>query len=275
MSTARSVTGRSAILPHNLPEPVAGHRVDYWAWVENHAEKLFRDSLLALRDHWRDNNTRFFDGRMLEAYVTLTEPSAPQIYGQCCSVSSWGSRLEIRIRPSLLDGTHPHMVRECGFAAGRMQFVKDVLLHEMIHQHIMEHQPAVNEQSYHGHGPVFTDHCNRIGAQLGLAEVVVRNRDGKKLPKAAQWPHCVVPPDRYGGAYRLPHREVVTASTVTIPVGYRASAITPKLVAGEAFLDIGFDATSRDGSPTQLLIEVDAAEELADFITEYLAGGDT
>jgi hypothetical protein len=121
---------------------------------------------------------------------------------------------------------------------------------------------------------VFTDHCNRIGAELGLAEVVVRNRGGKKLPKAAQWPHCVVPPERYGGAYRLPHREVVTASIVTIPVEYRFSAITPKLVAGGVFLEIGFDPNSGDGSPIQLLIEVDAADELADFITEYLAGGD-
>ena len=261
---------RSAILPHDLPEPVVGHRVDYWTWVENHADTTTRDSLLALRDHWRDCNTRFFDARMLEPHITLTEPSAPQIYGQCCSVSSWGSRLEIRLRPSLLDGTHPHMN---GSREDRMQFVKDVLLHEMIHQHIMEHQPGVNEESYHGHGPVFTDHCNRIGRKLGLAEVVVRNRGRKKLPKAAQWPHCIAPPDRYGGAYR-PDRKAATASTVTIPVGYRASAVAPKVVGGEAFLDIGFDPTSSDGPPIQVLIEVDAADELADFIMTYLADDD-
>ena len=272
--TQLRVTARSAILPHDLPEPVAGHRADYWTWVENYADTASRDSLVALRDHWRDVNTWFFDGRMLEPYITLTEPSAPQIYGQCCPVSSWGSRLEIRLRPSLLDGTHPHVLGGPGFAAGRMQFVKDVLTHEMIHQHIMEHQPGVDEESYHWHGPVFTDHCNRIGQKLGLDEVVVRNRGGKKLPKAAQWPHCVAPPDRYGGAYQRPGRKV-TASTVTIPVGYHASAIAPKLIDGEAILDIGFDPTSGDGPSIQILIEVDAAEELADFIMEFLDGEDT
>ena len=107
---------------------------------------------------------------------------------------------------------------------------------------------------------MFTDHCNRIGQKLGLDEVVVRNRGGKKLPKAAQWPHCVAPPDRYGGAYQRSGRKV-TASTVTIPVGYQASAIGPKLVDGEAILDIGFDPASGDGPPIQILIEVDAAEE--------------
>ena len=160
-----------------------------------------------------------------------------------------------------------------GFAAGRMQFVKDVLTHEMIHQHIMEHQPGVDEESYHWHGPVFTDHCNRIGQKLGLDEVVVRNRGGKKLPKAAQWPHCVAPPDRYGGSYQRSGRKVTT-STVTIPVGYHASAIAPKLVDGEAILDIGFDPASGDAPSIQIRIEVDAAEELADFIMEYLTGED-
>ena len=274
MNTTRNVTASAAILPHDLPEPVAGHRVDYWTWVENHADATSRDSLLALRDHWRDANTWFFDGRMLEPYITLTEPSAPQIYAQCCPQSSWGSRLEIRIRPSLLYGTHPHMMGGVGFATGRMQFGKDVLLHEMIHQHIMEHQPGVDEESYHWHGPVFTDHCNRIGQKLGLDEVVVRNRGGKKLPKAAQWPHCVAPPDRYGGSYQPYQRRKVTASTVTIPVGYRPSAIGPKLVDGEAFLDISFDLLSGDGPSIPILIEADAAEELADFITGYLDGDD-
>jgi hypothetical protein len=192
--------------------------------VEDHADTTTRDNFLALRDHWRDCNTRFFDGRMLEPYITLTEPSAPQIYGQCCPVSSWGSRLEIRIRPSLLDGTHPRMN---GSTPGRMQFVKDVLLHEAIHQHIMEHQPDVNEDSYHGHGPVFTDYCNRIGRQLGLTEVVVRNRGGNKLPKAAQWPHCVAPPDRYCGAYQ-PRRKVITVTPSTDTVIDRSKEPGPQ-----------------------------------------------
>lgn len=200
------VTATSDTVPHGLSAAVAQHRVDYWSWVEHHADKGLRADLIELRDHWRECNERFFEGRMHLPYITLTEPSAPQLYGQCCSQSSWGSRLEIRLRPSLLAGTHPHMGDP---RAGRMQFVKDVLLHEMIHQHVMEHQPDVDEESYHGHGPVFTAHCNRIGALLGMPEVVVRNRKGKEeQPKSAQWPHCVAP-ERYLGAYH-PHPEPVT-----------------------------------------------------------------
>jgi hypothetical protein len=268
-----NVTASSDNLPHNnLPAPVARHRTDYWNWVENHADTYKRDTLLALRDYWRHCNIRFFDGIMLEPYITLTEPSAPRIYGQCCSVSSWGSRMEIRLRPSLVIGTHPHMKPGTEFAAGRSQFVKDVLLHESIHQHVIEEQPEVDESSYHGHGPVFTAHCNRIGAMLGLPEVVVRNRGRKKLPKAAQWPHCVVPPDRYLGAYQLRHRVPVTTSGVVIPAGYTASAIGP--VDETSFLDIDFDTDSGDEPTIRIRVDADTAWGLADFILEYLNGAD-
>jgi hypothetical protein len=196
----RPVTPSGDTRPHNLPAAVAQHRVDYWTWVENHADKRLRADLLELRDHWRECNERFFDGRMLEPHITLTHPSAPQRYGQCCPESSWGSRLEIRLRPSLLAGTHPAM--KGGSHDGCMRLVKDILLHEMIHQHVMEHQPDVNENSYHGHGPVFTGHCNRISAQLGLPEVIVRNRGDKpEQPLSSTWPYGVAPPDRYFGVY--------------------------------------------------------------------------
>ena len=206
----RSVTASRVILSDPaVSDSVAEHRTDYWTWVEQHAEQYTRRLLLGLRDYWRDCNRDYFDGRMLEPYVTLTEPSAPQLYGQCCSVSSWGSRLEIRLRPSLLAGTHPHL--RSAARANCERFTYDVLLHEMIHQHVMEHEPDVDEDSYHGHGPVFTAHANRIGALLGLPEVAVRNRGADKKPKAAQWPHCVQPADRYGGAYNS-HPRKVTAS---------------------------------------------------------------
>lgn len=280
MST-RAVPGSTDILPRDLPESVGQHRIDYWTWVEKNADTATRDRLVVLRDHWRECNTKFFNAIMLEPYVTLTEPSAPQIYGQCWPVSSWGSRLEIRIRPSLLGGTHPQIVIPYlpdpdhadsviadwrGYEAGRTQFVKDVLLHEMIHQHIMEHQRGVDESAYHGHGPVFTAHCNRIGAELGLAPVVVRNR-GDKKPKAAQWPHCVAEPDRYHGVYQ-PHQKRVTATGVTIPVGYRASSVAP-LGQGDR-LEIGFDPASGDGPSMYVAMDVDAADELARLIADHL-----
>jgi hypothetical protein len=271
-ATPRLVTASTDILPSQVSEPVAGHRLDYWRWVEQHADPDTRDKLLVLRDHWHECNQRYFDGRMLEPYITLTEPSAPQVYGQCCPVSSWGSRLEIRLRPSLLAGTHPHL---SGDAAGRTQFVKDVLLHEMIHQHIMEHQPGVNESSYKGHGPVFTAHCNRIGSSIGLADVVVRNRNGAQAAKAAQWPHCVAPASRYYGTYTPPtrigqHRKNVTAS-YAIPAGFIASAIGPGTINRGTELELEFDAASGDinGGGVRVVLDVETAWTLAELLAGY------
>ena len=258
----RSVTASRVILADPaVPQSVAGHRTDYWAWVEQHAEEYKRRLLLGLRDYWRDCNRDYFDGRMLEPYITLTEPSAPQIYGQCCPVSSWGSRLEIRLRPSLLAGTHPHLLG--AKQIHRERFTYDVLLHEIVHQHVREHEPDVDESSYHGHGPVFTDHCNRIGALLGLPEVVVRNRKGKpRRPKSAQWPHCVMPPERYGDRYRP--RAAVTASRVNVPSGYLPVSIAP----ADNGVEIDFEAGERI---CRLRLDVDAVVELADLINDFFA----
>lgn len=264
------VTARAAIVPNGLPESITGHRADYWTWVEDHADSATRGVLLTLRDHWRECNERYFGRLMVEPYITLTEPSAPQVFGQCCSVSSWGSRLEIRIRPSLLDGTHPKMSDAPSHAAGRLQFVKDVLLHEMVHQHIFEHQPGVNESSYHGHGPVFTEHCNRISVQLGLPEVVVRNRGGEKKPKAPQWPHCVAPSSRYRGAYN-PGRGV-TAKTVAIPSDYCPVVITPVVLGNDgAVLEVDFEPELSDvnDKAVRLRVGVDTAAQLAGLINDF------
>jgi hypothetical protein len=267
--------------PRELPAAVAEHRAEYWSWVNKHADTAMRDTLIGLRDHWQASNAAFFDGRMLLPYITLTEPSAPRIYGQCCPQSSWGSRLEIRLRPSLLDGTHPHLkaptvpaeIEGCitidreAWDEGRAVFVRDVLLHEMIHQHVMEHEPFVNESAYHGHGPVFTEHANRIGAQLGLPEVKVRNRKGSAPgPKAAQWPHCVAPPHRYLDVYHPTCR--LTAKGVGIPAEYTVSAIAS--VDGTPLLDIDFDTDSGDKPAIRISMHADTACSLADSILEYL-----
>jgi hypothetical protein len=268
----KPVTASRVILPNAaVSEPVAEHRTDYWTWVEQHAAPEYkRRLLLGLRDHWRDNNQAYFDGRMLEPYITLTEPSAPQIYGQCCSVSSWGSRLEIKIRPSLLAGTHPHLVGAKPVHCER--FTYDVLLHEMVHQHVMEHEPDVDEDSYHGHGPVFTAHANRIGALLGLPDVVIRNRGGVKKCKAAQWPHCVMPPERYGGFYKTFDDTASRDITRSVPAGHIPESITPDETGG---LVIDFNPQSSDTAPTmRLRIDVDAAAQLSDLLNDFFGNDD-
>lgn len=186
-----------------IDEAVLAHRADYWTWVEAHATEPERSTLLALRDHWRTVNRGHFGSAMSEPYITLTEPSAPNILGQCCPVSSWGSRLEIRIRPSLLRGTHPHIADGDQHREGRLRFVADVVSHEMVHQWAMEIDGRT-ESSYHGHGPAFAERANEISRAWDLPTVVAKRRSGGTEPRAAQWPHNVRPADYYSGAYLPP-----------------------------------------------------------------------
>jgi len=114
-------------------------------------------------------------------------------------MSGLGCRSQIRLRPSLLTGTHP---RVNGSAEGRFLFVADVLLHEMIHQWQQEVSGETDE-AWHGHGPAFRDKANEIGARLGLGIVRTSKKRGKDadLPSCSYWPHVVRPEDYYLGAY--------------------------------------------------------------------------
>jgi hypothetical protein len=109
--------------------------------------------------------------------------------------------MQISLRPSLLDGTYPHLRPEPEFAEGRFRYVADVLLHEMVHHYHMEITENT-EASFHGHGPAFRDECNRIGAVLRLPPVRSHKKRGpdKDLPSCAYWPHIVRPLDYYLGA---------------------------------------------------------------------------
>lgn len=175
------------------------HREAFWAFVLGQAEPWHHRHLTRLLQLWENANTKWYDGELIPPIILLAEPSAPVIYGQCSPISGYGARSEIRIRPSLLRGTHPH-IEQRGEGADR--FVDDVLLHEQIHQWqqeiLVEH-----EHSYHGHGPIFRDKANQISADLGLGPVRTMKRRGpdRELPSCAQWPHCVRPPDHYLGAY--------------------------------------------------------------------------
>ncbi len=184
-----------------MTDAVLAHRADYWTWIEANAVPDMRDVLLRLRDHWHEVNAKFFGAAMAEPYITLTEPSKPSLLGQCWGTSSWGSRLEIRLRPSLLDGTHPAMAGGSGNPAGLFLFAADVLTHECVHQWQQEITGKL-EGSYHGHGPGFAARANEIGAVLGLPPVAVRNRGGSADLVCAHWPHNVRDPAHYLGAWQ-------------------------------------------------------------------------
>ncbi len=184
-----------------LPPHVVRHRGEFVAYVQEHAEPGHRLALGRLYDLWFRWNNEFFEGRMLAPYIMLCEPVAPNVYGDCSTVSGFGGRLQIRIRPSLVWGGHPCYI-EAPNLEGCFRFAADVLLHEMIHQFQMEFFPDRREEGYHGHGPWFRDQCVRIGAALGLPAVRDSKKRGKDkdLPSCAQWPHSVRPREYYLGA---------------------------------------------------------------------------
>jgi hypothetical protein len=183
------------------------------------AEPWHREHLGRLYDDWGTYNQRYFDGVLEVPYIALSEPCAPQVYGDCSPVSGFGGKSQIRIRPSLLVGTHPDVVAGSRAAEGRYRFVTDVLLHETIHQYHQEISRKT-DGSYHGHGPVFRDHCNCIGALLGLPSVRTCKKRGadKDLPSCSQWPHNVRPHDYYLGALASRQRHQQESATVTLPL---------------------------------------------------------
>jgi len=194
---------KPAPAPPELTAEILSHRRDFERFVLEHAEPWHRAHLGRLFVNWRGWNGEHFEGRLEPPYLFLAEPAFSRHYGCCGALSGFGGRSEIRIRPSLVRGSHPHVLAGEEYAAGRDRFVDDVLLHEMVHQWQFEIL-GDGEPSYHGHGPLFRDVANRIGKVLGLSRVRDCKRRGadRDLPNCAQWPHCVRPEGFYLGAYR-------------------------------------------------------------------------
>jgi hypothetical protein len=185
-----------------IPDTHKRHRQDWWDFVLKEAEPWHREHLTRLFTLWEEWNDAYFGGALVPPYILLSETCIPRALGDCSTVSGFGAKSQIRLRPSLLRGTHPHVGKGPEHEAGRFAFVADVLLHEMIHQWQQE-VTGIHEASYHGHGPAFTAKCNEIGQQFGLPRVRCMKKRGKDkdLPSCAQWPHCVREPDFYHGAH--------------------------------------------------------------------------
>lgn len=195
-----------------LSDADVAHREAFWSYVLDQAEPWHRDHLTRLYRLWEDANAKWYDGALVPPIILLAEPGEPKRYGQCSPVSSYGCRSEIRIRPSLLAGTHPH-IRHPGEGANR--FAEDVLLHEQIHQWQQEVTGQL-EDGYHGHGPTFRDKANEISNDLGLGWVRTSKRRGPDsgLDSCAQWPHCVRHPDHYHGVYVPARRDRLSDEAV-------------------------------------------------------------
>jgi hypothetical protein len=191
-----------------LPDLHREHREEFERFVLAQADPWHREHLTALYAAWHAYNTRYFEAKMTPPYLLLAEPVTPRVYGDTSPASGFGAKLQIRIRPSLLRGTHPHLrqglmdhAERLRCVAGRQLFVEDILLHETIHQYQME-VIQKDEASYDWHGPTFRDSANKIGTVLGLPPVRASKVPKKERdkPSCAQWPHNVRPADYYQGA---------------------------------------------------------------------------
>jgi hypothetical protein len=139
-------------------------------WHREHLERLYAFGISVNRDR--------FKGACIQPHIVLAEPKMPRALADHAPVSGWGSRNQIRLRPSVITGQHKLLKDGDEYAEGRMRFVEDVLLHESVHQYADEvlHNP---ENSYKGNGPVFAGECIRIGAALGLPPVRPAKARGK------------------------------------------------------------------------------------------------
>jgi hypothetical protein len=174
-------------------------------YVIGRAADWHREHLGHLYGCWVQWNDLYFDGRLVAPYLLLAAPGWSKALGDFARTSCFGGKGQIRIRPSLIDGTHPHLRPGPEYAGGRRRFVEDVGLHETVHLWAEEflHAP---ERGYKGHGPVFAGECNRIGQALGLGPVRQAKARGAnaQLPSCAQWPHNVRPEGYYLGALAPP-----------------------------------------------------------------------
>lgn len=192
----------SAYDVRNLTEGDRRHREEFVRFVLEEAEAWHREHLGHLYSEWARFNATYFAGSLVPPYILLTATSHPRAAGDCGPHSSFGGKLQIRIRETLVNGKHKIVRAGDEFAEGRRRIVEDVLLHEAIHQWQMETLGHADD-GYRGHGPTFRDKCNEIGAALGLLPVRMAKKRGadRDLPSCAQWPHNVRPLDYYLGAF--------------------------------------------------------------------------
>jgi hypothetical protein len=185
--------------------PISEHdralRERIWRYILEHSEPWHREHLGRLGGLWERCNGAHFAAAMVVPVLLLNEPSNSRRLGDCGAISGIGCRSQIRIRPSLLRGTHPLVRHGSRDPEGLFRFVADVLLHEMIHQWQQE-VTGEPEESYHGHGTGFRDKANEIGAKLGLPPVRAKHqKEGAGAP-CQYWPYIVRPADEYyRGAY--------------------------------------------------------------------------
>jgi hypothetical protein len=174
-------------------------RHDYALFASEHSEEDYRLRLARLYASWRRYNQEFFAGQMVEPHLVLGW-TAPRSLGRCSRTTGYGARVQISLNDRLAFGSKPEWVVQPWPAEGIGRFLDDLLMRLTVRQFLLEVRQE-EEPGYRGFGPLFVAEANRIGARLGLAEVVCRRRSPcDTRPVANGWPHCVRPAEYYRGA---------------------------------------------------------------------------
>jgi hypothetical protein len=171
-------------------------RQQYADFAVSHSEPVYREVLADLYRFWHETNQSFFHGRLNKPHLTIGQ-TPPRCLGFTRLFTDWGGDIQITIAESVVLGSHRVVVNRWP-AEGAKRFVRDVVLHETIHQ--FQREIGGNaELAYRGHGPEFTKLCNQIGAKLDLVPVMPRRRGRKdsEKPTANYWPHNVRPAGYY------------------------------------------------------------------------------
>ena len=205
--------------------PDRKHRQEFMNFCLHHADPRVKPWVDMLYTAWADYNSLYFNDQLDPPYILIGPTSSTASYGETSFVSEFGGTLQIKIKRSLLEGTHAHFettnVAPADKRLGQQRFVLDVLLHEMVHQYCVEELGAP-ETAEKGHGPVFARECNRVGALMtpSLPDVGQARASRRKpgVPSCAQWPVNVRPSDYYKGAYN-PNGVQTQPTTPTAPQG--------------------------------------------------------
>lgn len=201
-----------------LTEADRAHRREFMEYCVTAAQERYQRLLRVLYEHFEVWGRDFFGGQLFPPHFLILAPKSPSAEGDYTPYSGWGSKSQIRLRPSLFDGSHPHLVNGSRDPEGLQRYWLDVALHECVHQYCNEIL-GKPEKAEKGQGNAFAKECSRIGALLGLPPVgpARKSRNKEGLPSCAFWPTCVRPGDYYLGAYRPDLASKRAKSTAGVP----------------------------------------------------------
>jgi hypothetical protein len=112
------------------------------------------------------------------------------------------------IRDNLFTGDDKTLRTGDHYQLGRLEFIQNVLIHEMVHSYLYNVKKIPCTPDFHGKD--FAAECNRINQRLGWREVIPRPQFRTMMSMGDAfnhllfcdyWPHESVPSGYYGGAF--------------------------------------------------------------------------